>query len=70
MLDGIVVHPIHRVDGVHPSERADMVGSLFVSDAELARYINKGIRELCDKMQEHYGEEYEIASIEDITPKK
>jgi hypothetical protein len=53
---------LDRDDVSFDRERADMVNSLFVSDAELARYINKGIRELCDKMEEHYGEEYFVAT--------
>ncbi len=39
-------------------QRADMVGSNFVSDSELTGYINSAIAELYDLLVVNYGEEY------------
>lgn len=39
-------------------ERADMVGSNFVSDSELTGYINASITELYDLLVLNYGEDY------------
>ncbi len=41
-----------------------MVGSLFVSDAELTEYINKSIGELHDLLVSCYGEDYFSTSVQ------
>lgn len=43
-------------------ERADMVGSNFVSDEELTGYINASITELYDLLVTAYGEDYFVGS--------
>lgn len=48
-------------------QRADMVKSKFVSDAEWNYYINSGIAELYDLMCEAYGEDYYITEYEFTT---
>jgi hypothetical protein len=47
-------------------QRADMVNSQFVSDAELTGYLNNSIAELHDILSESYGSEYFLKS--DIIP--
>lgn len=42
--------------------KADMVGSTFVSDAEVTDYINKSIGELHDILVGAYGEDYFVTS--------
>lgn len=43
-------------------QRADMVGSTFVSDAELTSYINQSAFELYDILVSAYGEDYYTAT--------
>lgn len=42
--------------------KADMIGSTFVSDAEVTDYINKSIGELYDILVGAYGEDYFVSS--------
>ena len=43
-------------------QRADMVGSLFVTDAELTSYVNQSAYELYDLLIQKYGDAYFAAS--------
>lgn len=42
--------------------RADMVGSLFVSDAEFTVFLNKSLDELYDLVLQKFGDDYYVAS--------
>jgi hypothetical protein len=44
-------------------ERADMVNSQFVTDAEVITYINQGYAELWDILTQAYGNEYYVESF-------
>jgi hypothetical protein len=46
-------------------QRADMVGSLFVTDAELTNWINSSYRELYDLIVEAYGADYYMGGTPD-----
>jgi len=43
-------------------QRADMVGSTFISDSELNSYINNSVAELHDIMIQAYGSEYIVST--------
>lgn len=48
-------------------QRADMVGSTFVSDAELTSYINQSYFELYDLMVQKYGDNYFVSTPVTLT---
>lgn len=48
-------------------QRADMVGSQFVSDAEWSSYINSSYFELYDLLVQKYGDDYFVASPYQVT---
>jgi hypothetical protein len=48
-------------------QRADIVGSQFVTDSELTSYINQSYLELYDLLVQKYGDDYFVASPYTIT---